>query len=175
MVRKVAGGETAIDVVGLRAVSANDGSARLATFDRVVLELDLLVHAPIPDAVLGVSLTDGRPGSIINFSMLSEGTSVSLDPGRQTLVCRLEALPLLPSAYEVWFAALSAERARYYAQPTIVGSVVIADGPANRKGDVLLSRTDAFGPVCVPFEMSVLPAGPVEGTPLVPGGSDGTR
>jgi ABC-type polysaccharide/polyol phosphate transport system ATPase subunit len=149
----------AIEVASVRARSGREGAMRLATFDPIVIEIDLEVSERIPDAILGVGITDGRPGNLISMSMLSEGRSVSLTSGRHTLRCSAAAVPLLPSAYEIWFSAYSSERAVYYAQPRIVGTLVISDGPDNRRKDLLVARTGGFGPVCVPYEIEVVQAG----------------
>ncbi len=144
-----------VDVLNVRTAPGRPGTSRLATYDDVIIELDIMVRAPLSDAVLGVGITDGRPGNLIALSMLSTGKSIQLAAGRQTLVCRLQSVPLLPSAYEIWFSALSSERAIYYTQPRPVGTLFIADGPKNRRKDLLFARTGGFGPVCVPYDMEV--------------------
>ena len=144
-----------VRVVGIRVLSAGVRGAPLTTDDPVTIELDLVVEAPLPDAVLGVGITDGRAGNLITMSMLSQGRSVALSPGVHTVRCVVQSLPLLPSAYEVWFSAFSRERATYYAEPAVVGSMLVADGPESRKNDLLFARTGGFGPISVSYEMEV--------------------
>jgi ABC-type polysaccharide/polyol phosphate transport system ATPase subunit len=145
-----------IRAVGIRVTSGEDGGQWLRTHGPVTIELDLLIRTPLADAVLGVGITDGRPGNLISFSMLSQGRSTPLQSGRHTVRCSVPALPLLPSAYEVWFSALSAERAAYYAEPAVVGTLLVSDGPEYRRNDLLFARTGGFGPVSVPYEMELV-------------------
>jgi lipopolysaccharide transport system ATP-binding protein len=144
-----------VQVVGMRTVSGGAADGRLSTHGPLTVELDLEVQASLPDAVLGVGITDGRPGNLISFSMLSQGRSAHLAAGRHTLRCSVKELPLLPSAYEVWFSALSGERASYYAEPAVVGTLLVSGGPEHRRNDLLFARTGGFGPVSVPYEMEV--------------------
>jgi ABC-type polysaccharide/polyol phosphate transport system ATPase subunit len=144
-----------VRVVGIRVLSEGVTGAPLTTDAPVTIELDLVVKAPLPDAVLGVGIADGRPGNLITMSMLSQGRSVSLSRGVHTVRCVVRSLPLLPSAYEVWFSALSRERATYYAEPSVVGTLLVSEGPKYRRNDLLFARTGGFGPVCVPYEIEV--------------------
>ncbi len=149
------GSGEAVEVDGLTVSSLPTGVTRLRTQDGVRIELDLLVRKALADAVLGLGITDGRPGNLITMSMLSEGRHVALASGRHKLVCALDTLPLLPSAYEIWFSATSATRALYYCHPRVVGTLLVGDGPADRRRDLLFAQTGGFGPIHVPYVMEV--------------------
>jgi ABC-type polysaccharide/polyol phosphate transport system ATPase subunit len=144
-----------IRVTSMRVASRGLPGGQLSTHDPVTIELDLIVEESLPDAVLGVGISDWRPGNLVPLSMLSEGRSIPLPAGSHTLRCDVSSLPLLPSAYEIWFSALSAERASYFAEPQVVGTLLVSDGPENRPNDLLFARTGGFGPVSVPYEMDV--------------------
>lgn len=144
-----------IEVVGVRAIATRSDSPRIATSQPMRVEIELLTRDTIPDAVLGVGITDGRPGNLVSMSMLSAGQWAHLQPGRHVLECVVAHLPLLPNIYEIWFSALSADQATFYTQPRPVGTFLVADGPKERKRDLAFTRTGAYGPVHVPYEMSV--------------------
>ena len=156
-----------LEVLGVRIVSERSGTARVATGDRVRLEVDLLATEEIPDAVLGVAVKDERAGSLLSMTMLSDQRSVSLEPGEHRLSCTVEHFPLLPSAYQVWFSATSARRAVVYTAPSIVGTLLVANGPEERRGDLFFATTTGFGPVHADYRMTVagMPASPPPGSP----------
>jgi energy-coupling factor transporter ATP-binding protein EcfA2 len=132
---------------------AEDG--RLATGSDAIVQVELKSLADLPDVQLGIGITDGRPGNLIAVSMISENRCVSLAAGTHRVTCRLESLPLLPSAYEVWFSALSAEKGAYYFHPRPVGTFFVVDGPAERRRDAMFATTGGFGPLHVPYIMEI--------------------
>ena len=129
----------------------------LATGDRAELEIRLRASETVDDAVIGVSLSDGRSGTLVTMSMMSERTSVKVPEGASTLRCTTGPLPLLPGQYEIWFSVHSEQRAMYYLQPRVVGALVITEGPETRRGDAYFSATGGFGPVHVPFQLDLEP------------------
>jgi Wzt C-terminal domain len=129
----------------------------IATGDSVDIELELRISESVDDAVINVSLSDGRGGNLATMSMMSERTSVKLQEGTSILTCSTGSLPLLPGQYEIWFSVHSEHRAVYYVQPRVVGALVITDGPETRRGDAYFSATGGFGPVHVPFRLDVEP------------------
>jgi lipopolysaccharide transport system ATP-binding protein len=134
------------------------GGRTIATGDPVDIELALHATETLDDAVIGVSLSDGRRGNLVTMSMMSERTSIKVQEGANTLNCSTGPLPLLPGQYEVWFSVHSEHRAMYYVQPRVVGALVVTDGPETRRGDAFFSATGGFGPVHVPFRLDVEPA-----------------
>jgi ABC-type glutathione transport system ATPase component len=129
----------------------------LATGDSVDIELRLEASETVDDAVVTVSLSDGRQGSLATMSMMSERTSVKVQEGSSTLTCSTGPLPLLPGQYEIWFSVHSEHRAMYYVQPRVVGALVITVGPETRRGDAYFSATGGYGPVHVAFRLDVEP------------------
>jgi homopolymeric O-antigen transport system ATP-binding protein len=127
----------------------------LGTGSSVEIELALLASDTLHDAVIGVSLSDGRAGNLVTMSMLSGRSSVKVPKGSSRLTCRTGPLPLLPGQYEIWFSVHSEHRAVYYVQPRVVGALVITKGPETRRGDAYFGATGGFGPVHVPFRLAV--------------------
>ena len=129
----------------------------LSTGAPIEIQLPLEAFDTVDDAVITVAISDGRAGSLVTMSMLSERTSVKVPKGSSILTCSTGPLPLLPGQYNVWFAVHSEQRALYYVQPRVVGALVITDGPETRRGDIYFSATYGFGPVHVPFRLHVEP------------------
>jgi ABC-type glutathione transport system ATPase component len=135
---------------------AGNGSP-IATGDSVEIGLTLEASESVEDAVVTLSLSDGRSGNLITMSMMSERKSVKVQAGTSTLTCSTGPLPLLPGQYEIWFSVHSDNRAVYYVQPQVVGALVVTGGPEARRGDAYFSATGGFGPVHVPFRLEVDP------------------
>jgi homopolymeric O-antigen transport system ATP-binding protein len=146
-----------IQVRTSRVVPHAPGMRALATGDSVDIELQLEASETVDDGVIGVSLSDGRRGSLVTMSMMSERTSVKVQEGASTLTCSTGPLPLLPGQYEIWFSVHSEHRAMYYVQPRVIGALVITEGPQTRRGDAYFSATGGFGPVHVPFRLDIEP------------------
>jgi ABC-type polysaccharide/polyol phosphate transport system ATPase subunit len=56
-----------------------------------------------------VSLTDGRPGALLECSMVDDGEAPASVPPRWTCDCVIPSLPLRPRMYEVWVDVLAAD------------------------------------------------------------------
>jgi ABC-type polysaccharide/polyol phosphate transport system ATPase subunit len=145
-----------IEVRDLTVSAARRGARRISTDDALRISIDLDVQTQLPDAVIGIAVGDGR-GSLINWTMLSTDESVTLRPGLHRVQCAVPSLPLLPGAYELWASVTSARKANYYLHPRVVDTVVVTDGPADRALDARFATTVGFGPVHVPFTMTVKP------------------
>jgi len=145
----------AIHVHRSKVQSLDESKPALATGSSVEVEILLRSDEDVDDAVIDLSLSDGRAGNLVTMSMLSERTSVKVPKGSSTLRCETGPLPLLPGQYEIWLSVHSEQRAMYYLQPRVVGALVITDGPEERRGDAYFSATRGFGPVHVPFRLKV--------------------
>lgn len=144
-----------IDIVHSNVVSMRTGSARIATNDPIRIEIDLEVKESCENAILGMAIKDGRVTSLINFTQLSSGASISLLPGRHRWTITSGPIPLLPGSYETLMAIGSTSRTRNYMEPRIFGLLVVSEGPPDRKRDQLFAQDAGFGPICVDFDMEV--------------------
>jgi ABC-type polysaccharide/polyol phosphate transport system ATPase subunit len=136
------------------AVETDDGAA-VRTGSRVSLRIDLDVATEMPDAVVGMSISDGRPGNLVAFTMLSTGEQARLPAGQCTVSCHTDPLPLLPGTYDVWFAVTSRNRLARYVDPRFVGTLLVRDGPPEVSLQPDFAQTSGFGPVYVPFRFGV--------------------
>jgi lipopolysaccharide transport system ATP-binding protein len=137
-------------------VSSLDGDPRsLGTGCPIEVELRVDVRDDLSDAVLGFGVSDGRAGNLMTASMLSDRTSVALPRGGSVIRCAFGPVPLLPGQYEVWFAVNSGERATYYLEPRVVGTLVLTEGPEARRGDALFAQTGGYGPVYTEHRITV--------------------
>jgi ABC-type polysaccharide/polyol phosphate transport system ATPase subunit len=153
--RPSAGDVIKVQVAKVRPHATEAGA--LATGDSVDIQLLLEASETVDDAVVSVSISDGRRGNLATMSMMSERTSVKVLEGSSTLTCSTGPLPLLPGQYEIWFSVHSEHRAMYYVQPRVVGALVVSEGPETRRGDAYFSATGGFGPVHVPFRLDIEP------------------
>jgi ABC-type polysaccharide/polyol phosphate transport system ATPase subunit len=144
-----------IEVRDLKVTAPDRSSRRIHTDDALQIIIDLEVGIDLADAVIGIAITDGRSGNLINWTMLSYDESVALTPGRHRVQCDASSIPLLPGAYELWATVSSATKVRYYLDPRNIGTVVVTDGPASRSGDARFVTSQGFAPVHVPFKMTV--------------------
>jgi hypothetical protein len=144
-------------VISSVAVRGSGPDGRVATGDGVSIELEIEATTDLSNVQLGVGITDGRPGNLVTLSMISEGRSVSLRLGRHRVSCRLAPLPLLPSTYEIWFSAISAEKASYLFHPRPVGTFFVVEGPPERHVDAAFATTGGFGPIYLAYTMDVEP------------------
>jgi ABC-type polysaccharide/polyol phosphate transport system ATPase subunit len=150
-----------IEVRGLKVAAPGRPRRRIATNDALRIAIDLEVETGLADAVIGIALTDGRPGNLINWTMLSTNESVALTAGLHRVCCEVSSLPLLPGAYELWATVTSATRLHHYLDPRVVGTIVVTDGPTGRAFDARFVTSQGFGPVHVPFSMTVKPVSAV--------------
>jgi energy-coupling factor transporter ATP-binding protein EcfA2 len=102
---------------------------------------------------VSVSITDGRPGAIVECSMLEDGQA----PRRveQDWECRLrmEALPLRPRPYQVWAEVQEAGGRGQLMEWIEVGSFRI-EAPAGTGPQAVVAAAMG-GPVAVPYEWDV--------------------
>src|SRR5262245_16604693 len=77
----------AIQVRMSKVRSSGDARDGLATGSPVEIEMSLEAAEEVDDAVITVALSDGRAGSLVTMSMLSERTSVRLPAGSSTVLC----------------------------------------------------------------------------------------
>ena len=141
--------------VGDLRVTGHLPKQQVGTDEGVTIELELYAQGDVSDAVIGIGISDGRPGNLINMSMLSQGRFAHLAAGRSRLECRVPQLPLLPGTYEIWFSVVGRDRPVYYSHPCIVGSLVVTKGPKEGRQDLGISGAIGFGPVHVPFDLAV--------------------
>jgi lipopolysaccharide transport system ATP-binding protein len=74
----------------------------------LILSLDFRSSAPLERPHVVVFITDGRPGVIIECSMLDDGCAPDKVPTHWRCECRIDSLPLRPRPYELWIDVLSA-------------------------------------------------------------------
>jgi ABC-type polysaccharide/polyol phosphate transport system ATPase subunit len=143
-----------IEVTRLNALSSA-GDHRLKTDERVVLEVDVSAMQDLDDVVLGIGLSDGRRSNLIELNTRFTDGAMRIGEGDHHLVCEIPSLPLLPGTYEVWFVASSASKAVHFLYPRVIGTVIVTEGPPDRRLAGHYATSTAFGPVYVPFEMEV--------------------
>ena len=154
--RPSAGDVIQVRTFKVRSVGADDET--LATASPLEIRVEVEASEAVDDAAISVAISDGRAGSLVTMSMLSERTSAKMPKGVSTLICSTGPLPLLPGQYEVWLTVHSEHRAMYYLQPRVVGALMITEGPDARWGDAYFATTYNFGPVHVPFQLDVEPS-----------------
>jgi lipopolysaccharide transport system ATP-binding protein len=104
---------TRSQLLALEQVTCHDGDGqeRYAFRTGEDLEVRLRFHAPIEieRPHVSISITDGRPGSLVLCSMLLDGGAPDSVNGRTMVSCRLRSLPLLPRVYQLWCSVSSAQ------------------------------------------------------------------
>jgi lipopolysaccharide transport system ATP-binding protein len=136
-------------------VQSPSGDHRLSTNENVVLEVDVSATQDLDDVLFGVALSDGRMSNLIEMSTRYTGGATRIRRGRHRLACEIPSLPLLPGTYEVWFAASSERKALHYLHPRVIGTVVVTNGPPDRRLTAHYATSTGFGPVYVPFRMEL--------------------
>lgn len=142
-------------VISRVAVRGSGPDGRVATGDEVSIELELEATTDPSNVQAGVGITDGRPGYPVTVSWVSEGRSIPFIRGRHPFSYRLVPLPLLPIAYEIWFSAISADKASCPFHPCPVGTFLVVDGLPERRLDAAFITTAGFGLAYVPYTMEV--------------------
>lgn len=104
---------TRSQLLALEQVTCHDGDGqeRYAFRTGEDLEVRLTFHTPvdIERPQVSISITDGRPGSLVHCSMLTDGGAPDSVNGRTMVSCRLRSLPLLPRVYQLWCSVCSAQ------------------------------------------------------------------
>ncbi len=92
----------------VRIVSATchapDGSERYSFTPEEGLEIRLKFESdePLKEPHIVIGITDGRPGGLIEISMLDDGSAPEAVGREFEVRCRIESLPLRPRLYEIW-------------------------------------------------------------------------
>jgi ABC-type polysaccharide/polyol phosphate transport system ATPase subunit len=86
------------------SVHAPHGEERyvLKTGDPLEIRFHIYADYPIQRPWFSVGVSDGRPGALVMCSMLEGHEGLDIDAGRQTISCKIDALPLGPRTYELW-------------------------------------------------------------------------
>ena len=92
----------------VRIVSATchapDGSERYAFTTEEGLEIRLRFESdePVQEPHIVIGITDGRPGALIEISMLDDGYAPNVVGREFEVRCHIDSLPLRPRLYEIW-------------------------------------------------------------------------
>lgn len=111
----------------------------------VELRFELDVTQELDDPRFGFSIMDAQQGNLITASMVIDDYEMgTVSPGRLTVRCELEAVPLRPGSYLLGFTAQRADGwAKPYIRPVILGHMAVG---SDRRTAVVRSRY-AYGPI----------------------------
>ncbi len=76
--------------------------SRFAPHEPIEIRLEFEGDRPIDQPNVSVSISDGRPGSIIECSMLEDGNAPATVGRRWECRLHLDTLPLRPRLYQIW-------------------------------------------------------------------------
>lgn len=120
---------------------------------RFLGDLTIRVNLDVPGKVanprFGLSLSDGRPGSLVTCSMLADGFRTGEVGGRLALTCEMEELPLEPGPYQVWLSAMSEGGMTYLVEPKFLGYAMLGNGRGSKS--MRFAGTTGYGAVRVPY------------------------
>jgi ABC-type polysaccharide/polyol phosphate transport system ATPase subunit len=91
-------------VVERVTVHEPSGAERYAFDPEEPVEVRFHVHAErdLPNSIFTLGITDGRPGMLLQCSMLEQAHRFRVPRGHHVVRCQLGHLPLAPRTYEVW-------------------------------------------------------------------------
>ncbi len=118
-----------IDILDVSLRGA-DGVERRSFRPRDAVEIRVRMRGPrVERPHLNLSITDGRPGTLVTLSMLVDGQAPdAVGPGEWTATCRIAELRLLPRLYEVWGNVCGADGASTLTEWQRLASFRVDDG-----------------------------------------------
>ena len=102
---------------------------------------------------VSVRMTDGRPGAIIECSMLEDGEAPAKVGREWECALRIESLPLRPRLYQVW-VEVEDESAHGQLMDWIEAAAFRVEAPAG-SGPQAVVAAALGGPVAVPYRWEV--------------------
>ncbi len=126
---------------------------RFAIDEGVEIRLQLSSDHPLerPHVVLGI--TDGRPGVLVELSMLDDGDAPARVGERWECRCVIEALPLRPRLYQIWCDVFAGDGVTPLMEWVQVGAFRIV-GPVG-EGPKAIVNAGLAGAVVVPYRWDV--------------------
>jgi lipopolysaccharide transport system ATP-binding protein len=93
----------------------------------VIFEIDLEVTEPIQNAAVTIMFNSDQGYRVLGISSRCEGDLQIISPGRQTITCRVDSLPLASGRYNVDLEIFSAGRVADYIQHATAIDVEFGD------------------------------------------------
>lgn len=108
----IRGRDLAVERVTLHDMS---GAERYVydTDEPVEARLHVYAESDLVDPGFTLGINDGRPGMLLQCSMLEQGQRFPMPRGRHVVRCRLAHLPLAPRTYELWVGVRDALGSNY--------------------------------------------------------------
>jgi len=151
-------GDGAVRVTGITC-HAPDGEERYRFAPDEALEIRIQFESdhPVerPHVVLGI--TDGRPGVLVEISMLDDGQAPSSVGARWECRCAITALPLRPRLYQIWSDVFAGDGVTPLMEWMQVGAFRII-GPVG-EGPKAIVNAGLAGAVVVDYRWDVRPRG----------------
>jgi hypothetical protein len=87
-----------------------DGKERydFTSLEGLEIRLQFACDHPLEKPYVNLAITDGRPGYLVNCSMLTDGCAPGVVSTRWECRCRIKSLPLKPRLYQVYCDIYSA-------------------------------------------------------------------
>ena len=104
-----------------------EAGRHVASGTPVIFEIELNVTEPIQSAAVTIMFNSDQGYRVLGISSRCEGELMTIQPGRQTVVCRVDSLPLASGRYNIDLEIFSAGRVADYIQHATAVDVEFGD------------------------------------------------